>query len=284
MNDRRIGKIVFFLFALGGVFFLMSAWFLPTEGKKTTLQTETGLNRLSCKSDIDRLDERDALMMKGDTYFGESKSYSIRCAEYAYWRSLDASSTPHIRVWYELGRIDFLTGQYQSALAKFDNQVTLFGDELPNVYYMIGLANGYKARQTGNEEDWKRAEEGFLSYLKFFPTSPWGRTDLAWVYFSEGKYDEMKPIIEEGLTHHPHHPWLLNMYGLALLNTGEKIASRAYFDDALRESNNLTPNEWGKSYPGNDPSSWSEGLVEMKKAIAHNRELAYREDKVLQTK
>ena len=138
---------------------------------------------------------------------------------------------------------------------------------------MLGLTYGYRAKEGGNEDDWNESEASFRKYLEFNPTSPWARTDLSWVLFSEGKYEEMKPVLEEGLVHHPKHPWLLNMYGLALLNTGEHERAHAYFMDAYTYLRAYSAEDWGSAYPGNDPRIWGEGLDEMKKAVKHNLEI-----------
>jgi hypothetical protein len=68
----------------------------------------------------------------------------------------------------------------------------------------------------------------------------------------------------------PEQPWLLNMYGLALLNTDDKDGARMFFEEALYLTKKLTPEDWGKAYPGNDPSVWSVGLAEMTSSIEEN--------------
>jgi len=170
--------------------------------------------------------------------------------------------------------IDFLEGKSVAAIHKFNKQIEYFGDESPNVYYMLGLTYGYKARQSEAKRDWQHAEENFKKFLEFHPESPWTRTDLSWVYFSQGKYEEMVPVLEEGLEYEPEHPWLLNMYGLALLNTGERELANQYFLQAAIEADKLKIEDWGKAYPGNDPRVWEQGLSEFKEAIWRNIEIS----------
>ena len=98
-----------------------------------------------------------------------------------------SSSSGIILLWYQAGRVDFINGNFDEALLKFDTQIQYFGDQVPNVYYMIGLTNGFKARTTGYEGDWKKAEEGFQKSITFFRGAPWPYVDLAWIYFSQGK-------------------------------------------------------------------------------------------------
>lgn len=196
--------------------------------------------------------------------------YDLEKARYYYEEAITASSTQHIHAWYQLGRIDFLEGKFDAAIYKFEKQVQHFKDELPNVHYMLGLTYGYKARETNNQLDWQKGEEGFKKFLEFVPDSPWARTDLTWIYFAQGKYEAMLPVLEEGLEHHPLHPWLNNMYGLALMNTGSATSSREYFERALAEAEKLSAQEWGNAYPGNDPSSWGKGLSSFIDAIETN--------------
>lgn len=82
----------------------------------------------------------------------------------------------------------------------------------------------------------------------------------------------MAPVLEGGLANTPKNSWLLNMYGLMLLNTGAKERAQTYFLEAMHEAEKLTPEEWGASYPGNDPQSYALGLQKMQEAIQHNYE------------
>ncbi len=214
----------------------------------------------------------------GDSFFGigqyyfnhdedPSGPYDLTRAQYFYEKEIFLNPKGNNQVWYQSGRVDFINGDFDGALEKFNTQISYFGDEIPNVYYMIGLTYGYKARKTGDAEDWKRAEEAFETFISYFPEAPWSRVDLAWIYFSHGKYLQMIPVLEEGLRYESNNPWLLNMYGLALLNTGDTEMAREYFDFALTLAQELTVEDWGKSYPGNNPAQWEQGLSEFKGAI-----------------
>lgn len=215
--------------------------------------------------------------LRGQYYFNQDENpngpYDLVKAREAYTAALEESPNGYPLAWYQLGRIDFLEGKFVAALYKFDSQIEQFGDVSPNVYYMIGLTNGFKARVTQNEDDWLAAEEGFKTFLTYVPESPWARTDLAWVYFAQGKFESMLPLLEAGLQTHPAHPWLLNMYGLALLNTQRHEEALQYFRAAAEEAAKLTPEVWGRAYPGNNPSEWSAGLDSFRAAIQKNIEL-----------
>ncbi|OGG41484.1 hypothetical protein A2837_03175 [Candidatus Kaiserbacteria bacterium RIFCSPHIGHO2_01_FULL_46_22] len=215
--------------------------------------------------------------LQGEYYFNsfnvQNGEYDLKLARQYYTKAIEEGSDNPL-VWYQLGRIDFLEGNYSAALYKFDKQINLHGDIKPNVYYMRGLTYGYKARKSGGAEDWQKAEENFLKFLEYEPESPWTRTDLSWVYFSQGKFTEMIPLLEEGLAFAPYNPWLLNMYGLALMNTGRKDEAREQFLQAREYAGYLTVEDWGRTYPGNDPAAWSQGLEEFQSLIEKNLELA----------
>lgn len=227
-----------------------------------------------CMKEVAKLTSAQALGEMGDAYFGGARGYDLTCARKAYERAVSIDVRGYPTAWYQMGRIDFLHEEYNGALIKLAKQQELFGDDVPNVHYMFGLTYGYSASREGNAYKWNRAEEGFTRFLDFFPENPWGRTDLAWILFSQGKFHEMKPVLEKGLETHPRHPWLLNMYGLALLNTGERERAHEYFIQSFAEAELLTPESWGASYPGNDPKIWETGLREMQRSIAHNIEIS----------
>lgn len=222
--------------------------------------------------------ETDNLFLLGQYYFNHGPhadgTYDIKLARHYYEQALADNPLGDNWAWYQLGRIDFLEGKFDAAIYKFNKQVEHFEDQQPSVYYMLGLTYGYRARREGKEDDWHRAAEYFSHYLEHDENSPWARVDMAWIYFSQGRFEEMKPILEKGLSTHGDNPWLLNMYGLALLNTGHKEEARRNFTAALEEAEKLTPENWGLSYPGNDPSAWSDGLREFRTAIRVNLGLA----------
>lgn len=217
------------------------------------------------------------LLRLGQYYFNHDEDpegpYDLVRARSYYEEIIIRDPEYNVLPWYQLGRISFLEGKFSSALYLFNKQIELFGDEIPNVYYMLGLTYGYRAKVLGYEEDWEPAADAFRTYITYDETAPWARVDLAWVYFSEGKFEEMKAPLEEGLLHHPDNPWLLNMYGLALMNTGDRDAAHAQFLRAEEVAATLSVADWGHSYPGNDPASWETGLLSFQEVIKKNRTL-----------
>jgi len=214
----------------------------------------------------------------GQYYFNHdgtsADAYNLVLAREYYDQAVALDPKVDEALWYQFGRLEFIEGNLDAALEKFEKQLDYFGEELPNVQYMKGLTYGYKARRTNDPADWRQAELAFINFLPYAPTSPWTRVDLAWVYFSQGKYEEMKPVLEEGMSYRSNNAWLLNMYGLALLNTGDAQGALENFVKAQNAAFDLTEADWGESYPGNHPDLWGAGLAEFRMVIAKNIKLA----------
>lgn len=220
--------------------------------------------------------DADELFQLGQDYFEGEKDYDLSCAQVAYTQAISFDTeSRHVLVRYQLGRTYFLQGRFIYAIRLFEEQKELFEDAVPNVYYMLGLTYGYKARKTAEQSDWQKAEDNFKKAVAHFPSEPWPIVDLAWVYFAQAKYEEMEPLVAAGLQDHPDNAWLLNMYGLVLLNTADQAdGAHQYFLKAATQAEKVSVFEWGRNYPGNNPASWELGLAEMKKAIAKNVSLA----------
>ncbi len=210
----------------------------------------------------------------GQYYFNHDDDpagpYDLSLARKYFKQALDKDPYADPLAWYQLGRVEFLEGNFSEALNDFTQQITYFSDSIPNVYYMIGLTYGYKARQSGEESDWRGAEQAFTTFIAYAPQAPWSRVDLAWVYFAQGKYESMLPVLEQGIKFRPDNAWLRNMYGLALLHTDQKDRAKEEFTKARDLASSLTPDEWGKAYPGNDPEIWGRGLSEFQEIIEKN--------------
>lgn len=266
MKRRLMRVLAGFTVAIGGAFFLQ-ALFIPMV---------TGSVRFNWSTEKTYVPEPDPFTL-GEYYFNHDSDpggpYDLKQARRYYEQAL-LEDKDNAFVWYQLGRIDFLEGDFDAALYKFDKQIELFGDAVPNVYYMIGLTNGYKARETHATSDWQKAAAGFQQYLTFIPDSPWARTDLSWVYFAQGDYEIMIPILEVGLAQNPDHPWLLNMYGLALRGLGHAVEATTYFERAKVAANDLDVSDWSRAYPGNDPQLWADGLAEFQSVIDYNVNLS----------
>lgn len=230
---------------------------------------------IGCDEDFSNVVEFDEAMTIGNGYFGEGPTYNIFCAKLAYTRALSIDSGRDPMPWYQLGRIHFIQGDFPQAIHRLDTVIERYGTTtIPNVHYMLGLTYGYRAHETGSGEDWLEAEKEFSEYNRLAPLSAWSRVDLAWVLFSQKKYEEMKAPLEEALFNHPQNPWVLNMYGLAQLNTGDKVGAKESFVKAERSLVEMSAEAWGQVYPGNDPARWEAGLEEMKELVKKNKILA----------
>jgi tetratricopeptide (TPR) repeat protein len=213
----------------------------------------------------------------GQYYFNHGDradgSYDLDRARFFYTQSLQLGTQR--LTWYQLGRIDFLEGRNDDAIAKFRKQQELYGDLTPNSYYMLGLTYGFKAMHQDDPQSWLYAEKYFIDYIRIVSHAPWPAVDLAWVYFMQGDYESMKPLLEDALARHPDNPWLLNMYGLALLNLKDNRAEAVvYFERAKEMALLLSPNDWGNVYPGNNPLYWEQGLDEFVATIDKNINVA----------
>jgi len=125
----------------------------------------------------------DELFEKGQYYFNHSDagdgSYDlVKAADY-YRQALE--SAPHPLAWYPLGRIDFLEGKNDEAIAKFQTLLELCGGLVPKAYYMLGLTYAFKAMQQEADRSWQEAEKHFLQYMVFVDHVTWPAVDLSWV-------------------------------------------------------------------------------------------------------
>ncbi len=277
---RVVGIGALFFVVCGGV--LASIFFLS----RSVMQVGMGREGMAkeermhlCQDEMLDMQTSEDAVARAQSYFNGENGYDVVCARAGFERALALDPKGSEIAWHQLGRLDFLEGSFTSALLKFDTQIEYFGNKVPNVHYMKRLTYGFRARRTNSTDDWASAEKSFRTYIALDPHSPWARTDLAWVLFSEGKFQDMKVPLEEGLLENPNHPWLLNMYGLALLNTGDREGAVLYFKAAQHFANFLSLEDWGRAYPGNDPTMWGQGLENMKNSIEKNLALALEDTK-----
>jgi tetratricopeptide (TPR) repeat protein len=135
---------------------------------------------------------------------------------------------------------------------------------------------GFRADLEKRPEDFKLAEKHFLKFLESEPDSPWARVDLAWIYFSMREFPSMIAILQPVYDEQQDNPWVLNMYGLALLNTGQTAEAVEHLSRANDLANGVVAKDWAAVYPGNSPKDWEAGTAEFKKAVQMNLQLAER--------
>lgn len=170
--------------------------------------------------------------------------------------------------WHQYARIAFLRGDFQLALHRINKQFEMRGDELMASYYIRGLILGYAGR-------YKEAESDFEKFLEWDPTNWAANNDLAWIYFSQGKFKETEERAAIGLAHNQANPWLLVMHAMALYNLGDAAQALEELSRAKREAAMLTEEEWIRAYPGNDPRIAGKGLAEFKATIEKNLALVH---------
>lgn len=225
----------------------------------------------------------DSLFNRGNYYFNESswakggtftrestQIYDLDKAQNRFeWalRVFPQAQGPH----YQLARIYFLKADFSRALNEINTEIQNFPD-FKRSYYVRGLINGYA-------KNFPEAIADFEEFLKWDSQSWAAHNDLAWIYFQTGDYENAEKISREGLKWNPDNPWLLNSLGTALLNLGDKKQAKIVLEQALREAQKLTPSDWQRAYPGNEPGIAEEVLKKMVENIEFNLNLATTVDK-----
>lgn len=224
--------------------------------------------------------DKELALKIGTAYFSSTDSsgfpYDPQRAEallkYALYLDLDFEEAR-----YQLGRTQFIRGNAKDAIDTF-TQVIDSNDGLENLYYfnayyMRGLAYGHR----------KQFDEGIVDFAYIIEnrgfstnqTNVWALyADIGWLLFQKGDYEETLRYSDEGLIDFPGNPWLLSNKGAALLNLNRKEEAEIVLQEALTESKKITVDEWGRSYPGNNPISYESGLYNMIAAIEKNFELS----------
>lgn len=208
-------------------------------------------------------DDPELLVLVGSYHFS-SASYDIKRATELFLDAIAQDErAPYAH--YQLARIYFIGSQFALARTEINKEMS-YNPKNPRNYYMSGLIAGYA-------KDYDLAIAHFTKFTELVPMSWAGHNDLAWVYFAKGDYANVKRVAERGLAADPNNPWLMNSLGLALMNMGDKEGAKAQFERALRYMKHKTPEAWGRSYPGNDPGIYKEGLNASVSSIEANLKL-----------
>jgi tetratricopeptide (TPR) repeat protein len=175
-----------------------------------------------------------------------------------------------------LGRIAFVQSDLPAAIDYF-NQVIELDPLSTEGYYGLGLSYGYMS-------DYRRAEESFLRFFDIIEINKkidpeykdayglWAAyNDLAWIYFLEGKYDKAEKVTDEALSKYSN-AWLYTMKGAILLNKNQDKEAKKYLDLAEQYASEMTVEQFGEAYTG-DNKDWHErGLAKMKQTIKDNQD------------
>jgi len=203
-------------------------------------------------------------LQKGNHYFNVDGRglYDLDKAEEYFQKALELD--PNVPdAWHQLARIDFLRGNFDSAIVKINTQLELHGDSLMASYYIRGLIEGF-------QEKYPAAEKDFQKFLTWDPHNWAGNNDLAWIYFAQGKFEMAESQSRFALEFDANNPWLLLMHGVSLMNLGRKEEAKEEIVRAKEAASVLSSERWSFSYPGNDPRIAPQGVVEMQKAIERN--------------
>lgn len=200
----------------------------------------------------------------GELHFNASypQYYDVDLAKYYYYKA--AALDPHLPyVWHEIARTSFIQGDFIRALAQIDIQIAQEGDGTANSFYVRGLIEAFMG-------DYPDAEKDYAHYYSLVPYTWPGANDYAWVLLKDNKPQEAVNILEPILVYYPNNPWLLNSDAIALYETGNTALARERIEAASRAAADLTPDDWSRAYPGNDPNIAQQGLDQFKAAVESN--------------
>ena len=198
----------------------------------------------------------------GDKHFDGAKpgAYSLDRAEYFYQEAA-ARDPQYPYVYHQLGRIEFLKGNFNTALFYLNKQIELHGDDAPNSYYVRGLIEGFKGDYAAAIKDYER-------YLTFDERNWAALNDYAWVLLKADKPVQALVATTKGLQSFPENPWLLNSNATALFELKRYEEANTQAQKAAALVQHLNETDWMKVYPGNDPRVAEEGI----KALEDNRD------------
>ena len=164
---------------------------------------------------------------------------------------------------YQQARIHFIQARFPEAI-KAVNREILYYPDFSRSYYLRGLIFGYDKKLS-------EAASDFQEFIHREPLEWAGYVDLSWVLFQMGDFGGIKATIEQILPN-TRNAWLLNAYGVALLNLGEGEAALEALNEAKELVSKMTPEQWGRAYIGNNPDIYEIGLAEMQLNIDENIE------------
>jgi tetratricopeptide (TPR) repeat protein len=207
-------------------------------------------------------DNAEVLFYLGSRHLGGGGRYDLLSSE-RYLTSAERIDPSLYLVHYQLARVYFLTTRYTLALNEVNKEIKNSPNFSRN-YYLRGLIYGY-------DKKLPEAASDFEEFINREPDEWAGYNDLAWILFQLGDYRGVKESMEQILVS-VRNAWLLNAYGVALLNLGELEAAHNAFTEARELASRMSPEEWGTAYIGNDPRIYGTGLEEMRRNIDENLE------------
>jgi tetratricopeptide (TPR) repeat protein len=198
----------------------------------------------------------------GSRHIGGGGTYDLVLAE-QFLSAAIAINEKQPYAHYQRARIFFLNYRYAKARSEVNKEIE-YNPDFSRSYYLRGLVNGYDGK-------YEAAAEDFAEFIKRNPEEWAGYADRAWVLFQLGDYIGVKETMEAILPR-IKNAWLLNAYGVALLNLGENEKALTALREAKDLASRMTPEMWGVAYIGNNPRIYTVGLEEMQKNIDENVE------------
>lgn len=207
----------------------------------------------------------------GNFFFGNKPQfYNIHAAQFFFSHAaFPVLGDPEPYALYQLSRTHFIKGEFDDALKRAEEELRYYPEHF-HTFYIKGLTLGYMHRE-------HEAIESFAQFLEHKPNSWAARNDKAWLHFRIGEVDEAMETIIPAAQAHPGNPWVMNTFGVLLMNQGLLDEAERALAQAAQNAEALTPEEWGKAYPGNSPSIYSMGVEAMRASIASNLEKIARE-------
>lgn len=200
----------------------------------------------------------------GNLFFGSvPQLYNVTFAQFFFQRATHPLvGTPCPFAFHQLSRTHFIQGNLEKSLTYAKQELTLY-PEHKATYYVMGLTYGY----LNQEAD---AINTFREYLEYKPTSWAGRNDMAWLQFRTGDIVGALDTINPAYDMYPNNPWVLNTYGVILMNLGVYDEAKRVLELGSTISMNMTEDEWGRAYPGNNPAVYKSGLSAMRESFKDN--------------
>lgn len=209
----------------------------------------------------------DALIRKGNYYFNGG-AYDLPKAV-RYYRAALFLKPDNFLARYQLSRIYFINGKFDAAMTEIVKTISIRPD-YGKAYYMKGLIDGYTNKLDAAEADFKQVLD-----IGKLDAGGWAVfSDLSWIQFRMGHYEDVEQTALRGLVLYPNNPWLLNSLGLAMMNLNKKSEAKIAFERALARATELTPEDVARAYPGNNPEEAAEHRIEIIQMIQFNLKLS----------
>lgn len=205
-------------------------------------------------------------MLIGEFFFGGyAPAYNIQIAKFFFsealrWDGKEGMPPPY--AYHQISRTAFIEGNLNESLRLLEEELRYYPEHY-HTYYIKGLTLGYMGRE-------RDAIVAFEEFIKREPDSWAARNDAAWLYFRIGEIEKGLALIAPAAKTHPENPWVLNTYGVLLMNLGRDQEALVAFRHALNVANAMTPDDWGRAYPGNSHAIYSAGLERMRASINEN--------------